>query len=41
MCIRDRLKAMIPSENNKKVVEDLLANADYAEKLKQIELVEE
>ncbi len=35
------LKAMIPSENNKKVVEDLLANADYAEKLKQIELVEE
>ena len=35
------LKAMIPSENNRKVVEELMADADYGEKLKQIDIVEE
>jgi hypothetical protein len=35
------LKAMIPSENNKKVMEELMADAAYAEKLKQLDIVEE
>ena len=35
------LKAMIPSETNKKVVEQLLADADYGPKLKQLDIVEE
>jgi hypothetical protein len=43
--IKDRmvkaLKAMIPSENNKKVVEELLADPVYGPKLKQLEIEEE
>lgn len=43
--IRDRmvaaLKAMIPSENNKKVIEDLLNDPVYAPKLKQLDFEEE
>jgi hypothetical protein len=43
--IKDRmikaLKAMIPSENNKKVVEDLIADAVYGPKLKQLDIEEE
>lgn len=43
--IKDRmiaaLKAMIPSENNKKVIEDLLADPVYGPKLKQIDIEEE
>ena len=35
------LRAMIPSENNKKVVAELLADPAYSEKLKQLELAEE
>ena len=35
------LKAMIPSENNRKVIEDLLADPAYEEKLKQLDIVEE
>lgn len=35
------LKAMIPSENNKKVVAELMADPAYAEKLKQLDIVEE
>lgn len=39
--MRDRmvtaLKAMIPSDNNKKVIEELKADASYAEKLKSLE----
>lgn len=35
------LKAMIPSENNKKVIEDLMADPVYDEKLKQLDIVEE
>ena len=35
------LKAMIPSENNKKVIEELLADAAYAGKLKQLDIEEE
>lgn len=35
------LKAMIPSDNNKKVVADLLDDPVYGERLKQLELVEE
>lgn len=35
------LKAMIPSENNKKVVEDLMKEPGYAEKLKQLGIEEE
>ena len=43
--IKDRmvkaLKAMIPSENNKKVVEDLMADPVYGPKLKQLDIEEE
>ncbi|WP_373505085.1 hypothetical protein [Aestuariivirga sp.] len=43
--IKDRmvnaLKAMIPSENNKKVIEDLMADPDYGPKLKQLDIEEE
>jgi hypothetical protein len=43
--IKDRmiaaLKAMIPSENNKKVVEQLLADPVYGPKLKQLDIEEE
>jgi hypothetical protein len=35
------LKAMIPSDNNKKVIEDLLDDPVYGDKLKQLDLVEE
>jgi hypothetical protein len=35
------LKAMIPSENNKKVLAELMADPAYAEKLKQLDLEEE
>lgn len=35
------LKAMIPSGNNKKVIEDLLDDPVYGDKLKQLDLVEE
>ena len=43
--IKDRmvaaLKAMIPSENNKKVIEELLGDAVYAPKLQQLDIEEE
>lgn len=43
--IKDRmikaLKAMIPSENNKKVVEELMADPVYGPKLKQLDIEEE
>jgi len=43
--VKDRmiasLKAMIPSDNNKKVIEDLLDDPVYGDKLKQLDLVEE
>ena len=43
--IKDRmvkaLKAMIPSENNKKVIEDLMADPVYGPKLKQLDIEEE
>lgn len=43
--IKDRmvnaLKAMIPSDNNKKVIEDLMADPDYGPKLKQLDIEEE
>jgi hypothetical protein len=43
--IKDRmvaaLKAMIPSENNKKVIEELLGDPVYAPKLKQLDIEEE
>ena len=35
------LKAMIPSENNKKVIEDLMADPVYGPKLKQLDIEEE
>lgn len=35
------LRAMIPSDNNKKVIEDLLDDPVYGDKLKQLDLVEE
>ncbi len=35
------LKAMIPSDNNKKVIEDLLADPVYGAKLKQLDIEEE
>jgi len=35
------LKAMIPSENNKKVVAELMADPVYAEKLKELDIEEE
>ncbi len=35
------LKAMIPSENNKKVIEDMLADPVYGPKLKQLDIEEE
>lgn len=35
------LRAMIPSENNKKVVADMLADPVYADKLKQLDIEEE
>jgi hypothetical protein len=35
------LKAMIPSDNNKKVIKDLLDDPVYGDKLKQLDLVEE
>jgi hypothetical protein len=35
------LKAMIPSENNKKVIAELMADPVYAEKLKQLDIEEE
>jgi len=35
------LKAMIPSENNKKVVEDLMKEPGYTDKLKQLGIEEE
>ncbi len=43
--IKDRmikaLKAMIPSDNNKKVIEDLMADAVYGPKLKQLDIEQE
>ncbi len=43
--IKDRmiaaLRAMIPSENNKKVIEELLADPVYSTKLKQLDIEEE
>ena len=43
--MRDRmvaaLKAMIPSDNNRKIVEDILKDPIYGEKLKQLESEEE
>ena len=43
--IKDRmikaLKAMIPSGNNKKIVEDMMADAVYGPKLKQLDIEEE
>ncbi len=43
--IKDRmiksLKAMIPSDNNHKIVEDLMKDAAYSEKIKQLETTEE
>jgi hypothetical protein len=43
--IRDRmikaLEAMIPSENNRKVVEDMMADPVYEQKLKQLDIEEE
>jgi hypothetical protein len=43
--IKDRmvkaLKALIPSENNKKVIEELMADPVYGEKLKQLDIEEE
>ncbi len=43
--IKDRmikaLRAMIPSENNKKVIEELMADPSYAEKLKELDIEEE
>lgn len=43
--IKDRmikaLNAMIPSDNNKKVIEDLMADPDYGPKLKQLDIEEE
>jgi hypothetical protein len=43
--MRDRmvksLNAMIPSENNKKITEELSKDAAYAEKLKQLDTEEE
>lgn len=35
------LKAMIPSDNNKKIVEDLIKDATYGEKIKLLESTEE
>ena len=35
------LRAMIPSDNNRKVIEDLLDDPVYGDKLKQLDLVEE
>lgn len=35
------LKAMIPSDNNKKVIEDLMADAVYGPKLKQLDIEQE
>lgn len=35
------LKAMIPSENNRKVIQELIGDPAYAEKLKQLETEEE
>lgn len=35
------LKAMIPSENNKKIIEDMLADPVYGPKLKQLDIEEE
>jgi hypothetical protein len=35
------LKALIPSENNQKIVEDLIKDANYGEKIKQLESAEE
>ncbi len=43
--IKDRmiksLKAMIPSDNNHKIVEDLMKDPAYSEKIKQLETTEE
>lgn len=35
------LKAMIPSENNKKIIEDMMADPVYGPKLKQLDIEEE
>ena len=43
--MRDRmvqaLSAMIPSDNNRKIVEEMMKDASYSEKLKQLETEEE
>jgi hypothetical protein len=35
------LKALIPSDNNKKIIEDMLADPVYGPKLKQLDIEEE